>query len=84
MELLVRIALNHHLQQFFNPSTTIDSVSYRGTVFKVGDRVMQIRNNYDKLVFNGDIGVIDTINKEDQLMVVNYNESLVEYESERT
>ncbi len=37
-----------------------------GRVFRVGDRVMQIRNNYDKDVFNGDMGRISGIDLEEQ------------------
>ncbi len=35
---------------------------------------MQIRNNYDKNVYNGDIGVIDTVNTADKELVVNYGD----------
>ena len=51
--------LNAELQKTLNPSTM--SVSRAGRIFKTGDKVMQIRNNYDKDVFNGDIGRIVTI-----------------------
>ena len=34
--------------------------------FRIGDRVMQIKNNYDKDVFNGDIGIIDDLDEEDE------------------
>jgi exodeoxyribonuclease V alpha subunit len=72
--------LNHHLQQLFNPATTVDQIPHRGSMLKVGDRVMQIRNNYDKRVFNGDIGVIEEIKRDDQIMVVNYQDTSIEYE----
>ena len=41
---------------------------------------MQIRNNYDKKVFNGDMGIIEMINTEDQLLLVRYPEKTVEYD----
>jgi len=42
--------------------------------------VMQLRNNYDKIVFNGDIGTVESIDTEDQKMVVRHGERPVEYE----
>ena len=47
--------INHDLQQLLNPEVTPKQVSSAGSVYKVGDRVMQIKNNYDKKVFNGDM-----------------------------
>ena len=73
------ISLNNALQEAINPDG--DSMSHGGYVFREGDRVMQIRNNYDKNVFNGDIGIVEKINLEMQSLFVRYNESLVEYES---
>jgi len=55
-------------------------ITYAGTQFQVGDRVMQLRNNYDKNVFNGDIGIIEDINPEDKIMYVRFMEQLIEYE----
>ncbi len=51
-----------------------------GTLFKVNDRVMQIRNNYDKFVFNGDIGSIIDINRVDQKVIVRFGERDHEYD----
>ena len=49
--------LNKLLQQYINPpSATKPEVNIPGNVLRVGDKVMQIRNNYEKDVFNGDIG----------------------------
>lgn len=75
------VKLNSDLQNILNPSTHLKHLDFAGTAYKIGDRVMQIRNNYDKLVFNGDIGTIEDINLEDKTMVVNYLGQLVEYES---
>ena len=49
--------LNMMLQQALN--TTTLGISRGGTTYKLGDRVMQIRNNYDKNVYNGDIGTVE-------------------------
>ena len=42
---------------------------------------MQIRNNYDKNVFNGDIGIIEKVNMEDRTLCIRFDGSLVEYEA---
>ena len=68
------ISLNHLLQGMLNPQVTPEKVAYGGTTYKVNDKVMQIRNNYDKHVYNGDIGVIDSINTVDKELVVNYGD----------
>jgi exodeoxyribonuclease V alpha subunit len=73
--------LNHDLQQMLNSNNGGPVVGYAGAQFQIGDRVMQLRNNYDKNVFNGDIGVIETINSEDKIVQVRFFESLVDYES---
>lgn len=70
--------LNMVLQQALNKST--ESLSRSGYTFKKGDRVMQIRNNYDKDVFNGDIGFVESINLEDRTLTVDFDGSIVEYE----
>ena len=73
--------LNEVLQGALNPPAP-DKVEYtRGPiVFRVGDRVMQRRNNYDKNVFNGDVGQIVAIDREDQTVGVEFPEQTVEYD----
>ena len=73
--------LNHDLQGFLNPHDTPKKLMHAGTTFKLGDRVMQLRNNYDKHVFNGDIGVIEDVNLEDKILMVKFDERILEYES---
>lgn len=70
--------LNTELQKCLNPST--DELIRGGNVLKVGDKVMQIRNNYDKEVFNGDIGRIIRIDREEQEVVVDVDGKLVSYD----
>ncbi|HLW73298.1 MAG TPA: ATP-dependent RecD-like DNA helicase [Candidatus Babeliales bacterium] len=72
--------LNHDLQQMLNNNNGGFSVTYAGTQFQIGDRVMQLRNNYDKNVFNGDIGIIENINAEDKTVHVRFLETFVDYE----
>ncbi len=70
--------LNMELQNVLNPST--DELSRGSKVFKPGDKVMQIINNYNKDVYNGDIGVITRINKEDHEIKVDYEGKVVSYD----
>jgi exodeoxyribonuclease V alpha subunit len=63
--------LNAVLQEALNPSGT--QIQRFGRNYRVGDRVMQIRNNYDKDVFNGDIGRLTQVNVEEQQLTVNFD-----------
>jgi exodeoxyribonuclease V alpha subunit len=72
-------ALNKQLQKMLNPSTV--SLPYKEMVFKKGDKVMQLKNNYDKNVFNGDIGLVNSIDTRTRTMYVMFDR-LVEYERE--
>lgn len=71
--------LNMMLQQALNTSNL--GISRGGTTYKLGDRVMQVRNNYDKNVFNGDIGIVEQVIMEDRTLFVRFDDSLVEYEA---
>lgn len=71
--------LNTMLQQALNTSNL--GISRGGTTYKLGDRVMQVRNNYDKNVFNGDIGIVEQVSMEDRTLFVRFDDSLVEYEA---
>ena len=71
--------LNMMLQQALNTSNL--GISRGGTTYKLGDRVMQVRNNYDKNVFNGDIGIVEHVSMEDRTLFVRFDDNLVEYEA---
>jgi exodeoxyribonuclease V alpha subunit len=73
--------LNHLLQAIINPKKSDEELTHGHSVFRVDDRVMQIRNNYDKFVFNGDMGYIQQINTADHSMVIQFPEQRVTYES---
>lgn len=73
-------ALNHTLQAFLNPPIQKTSLTYGGYTYREGDRVMHIKNNYDKNVFNGDIGIVQTIDSSDHNMHVRYPDRTVLYE----
>jgi exodeoxyribonuclease V alpha subunit len=65
--------LNKNLQEKLNPPAPHKTEMKSGAVtFRLGDKVMQIRNNYQKEVFNGDIGRITYINNDDGELVVMY------------
>lgn len=70
--------LNIALQSALNPSQL--ALNRGGYSFKQGDRVMQLRNNYDKDVFNGDLGYVEQIDMEERTLQVNFDERLVEYD----
>jgi len=72
------IQLNQVLQEALNPQSSPGA----GIQFRLGDKVMHLKNNYAKEVFNGDIGVISEIDISKRRLSVNYDERLVDYESE--
>ena len=83
-------ALNSVLQERLNPKTKLkrEKISH-GTVFREGDRVMQVANNYDIEwekygavgvgLFNGDVGVIEKINLQDENMLVRFDDRVATY-----
>jgi len=70
--------LNRDLQNILNPNSHF--LSWGGTKFGVGDKVMQLRNNYQKEVFNGDIGRISNIDPGEGKLWVRFPEKEVPYE----
>jgi len=74
-------ALNAALQDRLNPGDPAAPHIERGErQFRTGDKVMQIRNNYDKEVFNGDIGRILRVDPEEQEMTVRVDDREVTYD----
>lgn len=83
--------LNKLLKDYLNPpGDTKKEIKYRDTVFREGDKVMQIRNNYDiewkkgetrgTGAFNGDIGIITRIDPQDETLVITYDGKEYSYE----
>ncbi len=70
--------LNQMLQQMLNPKDV--ALLRGGHRFQVGDKVMQIRNDYKREVFNGDIGYIQTIDSEEQQVMIHFDEREVIYD----
>jgi exodeoxyribonuclease V alpha subunit len=75
-------ALNVELQAALNPNTRgrLAEKKLSGRLFRVGDKVMQTKNNYDIDVFNGDIGQIYGIDDNDNLLEVDMGGDLVDYD----
>jgi len=70
--------LNAALRAALNPGH--EGLARRGTTFRSGDKVMQIRNNYDLEVFNGDIGFVEDVDLEHGRLQVRMDDALVTYE----
>lgn len=70
--------LNMALQQALNHNTA--ALVRGGYTYKEGDRVMQLRNNYDKDVYNGDLGYVRSVDMEERTLTVDFDGQLVEYE----
>jgi exodeoxyribonuclease V alpha subunit len=70
--------LNLSLQKALNPSK--NPLVKGGKIFHVKDKVMQIKNNYDKEVFNGDIGKIVQIDLVEQEVIVSFDNKMVAYD----
>ena len=71
-------ALNLALQEALNPEG--DGLRRGGYLFRTGDKVMQVRNNYDKEVFNGDIGIVCSVDIGERLLKVDYDGNVVSYD----
>ena len=75
------IALNERLQEKLNPPINhkLERKLY-GTIFRLGDKVMQTQNNYDKDVYNGDIGFVNSIDVVEQTLVLDLHGRSVTYD----
>ena len=71
--------LNLALQEALNPQG--DGLRRGGYLFRAGDKVMQIRNNYEKEIFNGDIGTVESVDLQERTLKVNFDQHIIEYEA---
>jgi len=71
------VALNEMLQEVLNPEGP--AVQKGARLLRLSDKVMQLRNDYDKEVFNGDIGRITAVNAEDRSLTVSFDGRAVDY-----
>lgn len=86
--------LNKALQNILNPKNEEkDEITFNNTVYRVGDKVMQVKNNYDILwtkysgecgegIFNGDIGIIESINKPQRMMRIKFDDRYANYDAD--
>lgn len=77
------VNLNKMLQERLNPAVAAlakPSINRAGIEYRLHDKVMQIKNNYDKEVFNGDIGTITDVNVEDQELTISFDSREVTFE----
>ena len=73
--------INDTLQEFFNAQDEFkNSITYGRTIFREKDKVMQLKNQVEDNIYNGDIGYIDSISKDK--IIVDYDDNLVEYKKE--
>lgn len=72
-------ALNVALQQKLNGEAE-PKITRFGITLAPGDKVIQIVNNYDKEVFNGDIGFVNTINLDENIIKINFDQRVIDYD----
>ena len=73
------VNLNQQLQAVINPAGR--GIRRGELEFRVGDKVMQMKNDYDKSVFNGEIGIIDYVDVEGKCLSVRFDDHTVEYDA---
>ena len=70
--------LNQTMQRILNPQG--DEIERLGTIFRCGDRVMQTENDYDKEVYNGDLGTIEHLDYENAEAKIRYEDRIIPYD----
>ena len=70
--------LNYQLREALNPSGK--QIIYKKSFFRENDKIMQTKNNYDKEVYNGDIGIINKINREENFLEVDFYDRKIIYD----
>ena len=73
--------LNHQMQELLNPGNTHATITSHGTIYKINDAIMQIKNNYDKHVYNGDIGKISAIDTAEKTVTAEFDNKTVIYQA---
>lgn len=72
--------LNGALQERLNPAGRLAEKRLAGTLFRVGDKVMQLRNNYDKEVYNGDIGWVRALDMTEHTLNIEIDGRMISYD----
>lgn len=73
-------SLNLELQKVLNPSPEGGEVQRFGWTFRVGDKVLQTQNNYQKEVYNGDLGLVHSLDEAQRELTVSFEDRLVTYD----
>jgi exodeoxyribonuclease V alpha subunit len=74
--------LNKVLQQLINPAAEDKNELVRGdSILRTGDRVMQLKNDYNREVFNGDLGMVVNIDHTEKEVTINFDERDVVYDT---
>jgi exodeoxyribonuclease V alpha subunit len=71
-------ALNELLQAALNP--TGPALEHHGHWFRAGDKVLQLRNDYEREVYNGDLGTVELVEPEERRLHVRFDDRLVHYQ----
>jgi exodeoxyribonuclease V alpha subunit len=71
------VQLNQRLQAAVNPDGA--GIERRGVEFRQGDRVMQLRNDYDRHIYNGDVGYVRSVSPSSMSLTVQFDERTTEY-----
>jgi exodeoxyribonuclease V alpha subunit len=73
--------LNQRLQEALNPKDANKPEAHRGgKTLRLGDRVIQVRNNYDKNIFNGDVGAVIAVDSEEEQVTVRFADLEIKYD----
>lgn len=73
--------LNNVLQNLINPaSSSKQELNRAGTIFRESDRIIQLKNDYQKEVFNGDLGVIEAIDPVEKEAIIKFEQREVKYD----
>lgn len=76
--------INIMLQDVFNPKKVRDTVfTHNNVEYRIGDKVLQIKNNNDLNIFNGDMGIIENIicADDEYSIFINFNDEIIEYKA---
>jgi exodeoxyribonuclease V alpha subunit len=78
------VKLNQYLQELLNAKKPKSQIYTRGdTEYREGDKVIQVQNNYELNVYNGDIGYIKQVNFDNKHILISYGERLIKYSKDQ-
>lgn len=74
------VSLNNHMQALVNPNP-VKFIKHGATKFGIGDKIIQMKNDYDNNIFNGDLGYIVDIDEKRKVVTTEFDVGMVELES---